>query len=235
MNFFVLFSLLISVVCLALGIAVYLLDKKATLNKLFMAILIFNAYWAFSNFMMYQADSAQTAYFWVKTMVIWPFFSALMLHFTLVFTESSLLNNKKIFGLMYLPASVFAVIDLTTDWISALPIKQPWGYEFAVPENMIIATIDTLWTLTLASLSVVLCIMYYRHTLNPTKKHQAKFIAIAIPIVISIITDSILPMADIIFPSLENSSSCIFSVFIAYSMWRYDLFHLNPEETNFGF
>ena len=196
-----------------------------------MAILLFNTYWSFSNFMMYQADSAQTAYFWVKAMVIWPFFSALMLHFTLVFTESNLLNNKKIYAIMYLPATVFAIIDLTTDWISALPTQQPWGYEFAGPENMTIATIDTLWALTLAALSVVLCTMYYRHTSNPTKKHQAKFVAVGLtfPIVISIITDSILPMAGITFPSLENLSSCIFSVFIGYAMWRYDLFHLNPE------
>jgi PAS domain S-box-containing protein len=231
MNFFVLFSLLTSVVCLALGIAVYLLDRKATLNKLFMAILIFNAYWAFSNFMMYQANSAQEAYFWVKAMVIWPFFSALILHFTLVFTDNGLLKNKKIFALMYIPAAVFAVIDLTTDWISALPVKQSWGYEFAVPENMLVATIDTLWALTLASLSVVLCVMYYRHTTNPTKKHQSKFIAagLSVPIITSIITDSVLPLAEITFPSLENLASCIFTLFIAFAMWRYDLFHLNPE------
>ncbi|MGD6934566.1 MAG: ATP-binding protein [Candidatus Bathyarchaeia archaeon] len=231
MNFLAWFSLLISIVCLALGIAVYFLDKKAKLNKLFLAILIFNAYWAFSNFMMYQADNAQTAYFWVKTMVVWPFFSALMLHFTLVFTESSLLNNKKIYGIMYLPASVFAVIDLTTDWISALPTKQPWGYEFAVPENMTLATIDTLWALTLATLSVIFCIIYYRRTSNLTKKHQAKFIAMGLtfPITVSIITDSILPMASITFPSLENIACCIFSAFVGYAMWRYDLFHLNPE------
>jgi PAS domain S-box-containing protein len=196
-----------------------------------LAILLFNTYWSFSNFMMYQADSAQTAYFWVKAMVIWPFFSVLMLHFTLVFTESKILNSKKIYGLMYLPASVFAIIDLTTNWISDMPTKQPWGYEFATPENMTIATIDTLWALTLAALSVILCTMYHRRTSNLTKKHQAKFIAIGLtfPITISIITDSILPMAGIIFPSLENLSCCIFSAFVGYAMWRYDLFHLNPE------
>jgi PAS domain S-box-containing protein len=196
-----------------------------------MAILIFNAYWGVSLFMMYQADSAQTAHFWVKTMVIWPFFSALMLHFTLVFTESNLLKNKKIYGLMYLPATVFAVIDLTTNWISAVPVKQPWGYEFALPENMTISTMDSLWALTLAALSVALCTMYYQHTSNPTKKHQAKLIAagLTVPIVITIVTDSLLPMAGINFPSLENLSCCIFSIFIAIAMWRYDLFYLNPE------
>ncbi len=231
MNFFAWFSLLTSVVCLALGIAVYFLDKKATLNKLFMAILIFNAYWGFSEFMLYQAESAQVAYFWVKAMVIWPFLSALMLHFTLVFTESSLLNNKKIYGFIYLPATIFAVIDLTTNWISAFPVLQSWGYAFALPEDMTISTIDFVWVSTLAILSVFLCVMFYRQTSNPTKKHQAKFIAVglACPVVLSIMTDSILPMMGIIVPSLENFSSCLLSVFIGYAMWRYDLFLLNPE------
>jgi PAS domain S-box-containing protein len=210
---------------------VYHLDKKATLNKLFMAILIFNAYWGFSEFMMFQADSAQTAYFWVKAMVIWPFLSALMLHFTLVFTKSKLLNNKKIYGLIYLPATIFAVIDLTTNWISALPVLRPWGYAFALPEDITLSTIDSVWVSSLAVLSVVLCTKYYLHTSNPTKKQQAKFVAVglAFPVVLSIITDSVLPMAGIIFPSLENLSSCIFSAFIGYAIWRYDLFHLNPE------
>jgi PAS domain S-box-containing protein len=231
MNFFAWFSLLTSGICLALGVSVYFLDRKATLNKLFMAILIFNAYWGFTEFMMYQADSAQTAYFWNKILVLWPFFSALMLHFTLVFTESNLLKNRATYIFMYFPAAVFAVIDLTTDWISATPIQQPWGYAYAAPENSAVSTIDGLWVSTIAFLSVILCVMYYFRATDRVKKQQAKFVTIglAFPVVLSIITDSILPMTNVIFPSLENISSCIFTLFIGYAMLRYDLFHLNPE------
>ena len=62
LSFLGVFSLLTSGLCLALGFAVYILDRKARLNRLFMAILVFNAYWAFAEFMMFQADSVQTAY-----------------------------------------------------------------------------------------------------------------------------------------------------------------------------
>jgi PAS domain S-box-containing protein len=110
-------------------------------------------------------------------------------------------------------------------------VLRPWGYAFALPEDITLSTIDSVWVSSLAVLSVVLCTKYYLHTSNPTKKQQAKFVAVglAFPVVLSIITDSVLPMAGIIFPSLENLSSCIFSAFIGYAIWRYDLFHLNPE------
>ena len=231
LSFLGVFSLLTSGLCLALGFAVYILDRKARLNRLFMAILVFNAYWAFAEFMMFQADSVQTAYFWNRVLVLWPFFPALMLHFTLAFTESSLLKNKLTYVFLYLPVSVFAVIDLTTDWISALPIRQPWGYTYAILENSPVALIDGLWVSTLALLSLILCIMYYLKATEPLRKQQAKFVAVglAFPVILSIITDTILPMTNIAFPSLENISSIFFAAFIGYAMWRYDLFHLNPE------
>ncbi|MFA5366118.1 MAG: ATP-binding protein [Candidatus Bathyarchaeia archaeon] len=230
MNLFAWFSLLTSGVCLAIGLAVYFLDKKALLNKLFMATLVFNAYWAFCEFMMYQASNVTEAYFWNRALVLWPFFSALMLHFTLAFTESSLLKHKATYVFLYLPVSVFAVLDLTTNLISAMPVKQYWGYAF-VPADSIVCTIDGLWVSILALLSLILCVVYYYRATDVVKKQQAKFIAIGLgfPVLLSILTDSILPMTNIVFPSLENISACIFTGFIAFAMWRYDLFNLNPE------
>ncbi len=196
-----------------------------------MTILVFNAYWAFTEFMMFTADSAQTALLWNKVLVLWPLFPAFMLHFTLVFTENSLIKSKLTWVFIYLPVSVFAVIDLTTDWISALPVKQPWGYTYAVAENSPVATIDGLWVSTLALLSLILCTIYYLRVTEPLKKRQAKFVSVglAFPVIFSIITDTILPMTNIAFPSLENISGCIFAGFIGYGIWRYDLFRLNPE------
>ena len=229
MNVFAWFSLLTSGVCLAIGLAVYFLDKKALLNKLFMATLVFNAYWAFCEFMMYQASNVTEAFLWNRALVLWPFFSALMLHFTLVFTESNLLKNKATYVFLYLPPSIFAGVDLTTDLISAIPIKQYWGYAF-VPSDSVVCVIDGLWVSTLALLSLVLCVVYYFRVNDIVKKQQAKFVAIGLgfPVLLSILTDSILPMTSIAFPSLENISACIFPGFIAYAMWRYDLFNLNP-------
>ncbi len=229
MNFFAWFSLLTSGVCLAIGLAVYFIDKKALLNKLFMAILAFNTYWAFCEFMLYQAGNLQEAIFWNKALFLWPFFSSLMLHFTLAFTENNLLTHKWTYAFLYLPPSIFATLDLATDLISAVPAKQFWGYAF-VPADSIVCVVDGFWVSILALLSLMLCVAYYCRVTDVVKKQQAKFVAVGLgfPVVLSIITDSILPMTSVVFPSLENTSSFIFTGFIAYAMWRYDLFSLNP-------
>ena len=72
-----------------------------------------NAYWAFCQFMMSQTSSFETAFFWSKVLTFWPFLVALLLHFTLAFTESDLLKNKLIYPALYLPALIFSLIDLT--------------------------------------------------------------------------------------------------------------------------
>lgn len=230
MNLLAWISIFASGLCLAIGIAVYFLDRKALLNKLCAAVLVLNAYWAFSEFMVYEATTVETAFFWIKALFFYPFFSALMLHFTLVFTESYLLKSKLTYVFLYLPTSIFALVDLTTNQISALPVRQSWGYEYAAPTNSWIVIVDYLWVSTLALLSLLLCITYYLKTNDNIKKKQAKFVSIGIafPVLTSIITDSILPMAEVAFPNLGNISGCIFGAFIAFAIWRYNLFNLNP-------
>lgn len=230
MNLLAWISIFASGLCLAIGIAVYFLDRKALLNKLCAAVLVLNAYWAFSEFMVYEATTIETAFFWIKALFFYPFFSALMLHFTLAFTESYLLKSKLTYVFLYLPTSIFALVDLTTNQISALPVRQSWGYEYAAPTNSWIVIVDYLWVSTLALLSLLLCITYYLKTTDNIKKKQAKFVSIGIafPVLTSIITDSILPMAEVAFPNLGNISGCIFGVFIAFAIWRYNLFNLNP-------
>jgi PAS domain S-box-containing protein len=230
MNFFAWFSLLTSGVSLTLGLFVYFIDKKALVNKLFMSALVLNAYWAFTEFMRYQAATLADAIFWSKALFIWPFFAVLLLHFSLAYTESDFLKNKITYILLYTPAIAFAVTDLTTDLISAPPVLQPWGYTFAASSSWV-ATADGLWASTLSILALFFCVTYYSQVSEPIRKQQTKFVAIglAFPVFLSLITDSILPMLGIAFPSLGNFSGCIFSAFIAFAIWRYGLFHLNPE------
>ncbi len=231
MNLFAWFSLLTSGVSLTLGILVFLLDKKASVNRLFMFTMVFNAYWAFTEFMRYQAPNLEVATFWSKALFMWPFFAALLFHFSLAYTESDLLKSKWVYVLLYAPAVVFAVTDLTTNLISAPPILQYWGYAYAAPSDSWVVTIDSLYVSTLALLALIFCIVYYHRLTEPVKKNQTKYVVVGLsfPVILSIITDSILPVLGISFPSLGNLSGCIFSGFIAYAIWRYELFNLNPS------
>lgn len=66
MNIFAFFSFFSCIISLSIAIFVYFLKKEDTVNKVFMATIVFNSIWAFTEFMIRQADLASTAYFWVK-------------------------------------------------------------------------------------------------------------------------------------------------------------------------
>ena len=210
MNLYALLCLCASAVSITLGLSVYYLNRKSPVNKLFMLVMIFNAYWAFATFMMSQSPTLVGAVFWNKTMSLWHFLIAFMLHFSLVFTESNLLKNKLSYGLIYFPAVFFSLIDLTTDWISTTPTVNPWGYATATQLDSILARIDGVWAAVVGLLVLFLFASYHNRTIDKTKKQQTKLVALgfAIPVVVSIITDSIFPVLNIAFPVLGNISAC---------------------------
>lgn len=89
MNVFALVSLIAAMFCLALGILVLYLNHKPTLNKIFFLTVLTGFLYSFTTVMMWAAPTAENALFWHKLGTIWPFFSATVLTFALIFT-----NNK---------------------------------------------------------------------------------------------------------------------------------------------
>ncbi len=154
-----------------------------------------------------------------------------MLHFTLAFTESDLLKKKLIYVALYLPALLFSVLDLTTNWISGTVVLMPWGYITLLPLNSMAANIGGVWSAILGLLIVFFYIQYYKRVGDKTKKQQTKFVAFGfmVPILLSLVTDSIFPAMNVDFPGLGSISGSITSVFVVYAMLRYNLFSFRPE------
>ena len=232
MNTFAWFSLFTSIICLIIAVAVYYLDKKALVNKVFMLTLVWSSFWSFAEFLRYQATSMETASILGKILFLWPFYSAFLIHFALAYTESDLLKHKVTYLLMYVPAAIFSGIDLTTNWISAPPVLRQWGFDFSAPppSESVASVVNSVWASSLALSALILCGIYYFRSVDPTKKTQTKFIAfgLAFPVVSSLFTNSIFPLMSIPFPSLSSITTCLFSGIIAYAIWRYKLFNLNP-------
>lgn len=80
MNMFDLVSLAASVLCISLGVVVYSFNRRALLNKLFVIASFFAFFYAFTDVMMWQASSFESAFFWNKMGSIWPFFVVLVVH-----------------------------------------------------------------------------------------------------------------------------------------------------------
>ena len=232
MNLYAILSLFASTISITLGISVFFLNRNAKLNRLFMVMMIFNSYWAFCLFMMSQSPSLAGALFWQKVLCLWPFIVSLLLHFTLVYTESNLLKNKFIYVALYFPALFFSLTDLTNpNVISTTPLLKFWGYQNTLPNNSLLCWIDSIWACLFAVLSVVFFARYHNGLKDKTRKQQAKIVAVAftIPILLGIITDSLFPLAGINFPGLGAISCSITTFFVAYGMLKYELFSFRPE------
>ncbi|MCW4018812.1 MAG: ATP-binding protein [Candidatus Bathyarchaeota archaeon] len=230
MNVFPLISLVASVICVFSGLLVFFLNRNSLLNKLLMMGLFVNAYWAFAEFMIRQAASIETAILWSKLLFLLPFLMPLLLHFSLVFTESELLKKKLTYVFLYAPALVFSVLHLTTDLIYTLPVKQFWGYNLPVAVGSWVCHLEGVWEAALLVLTVFLFFMYHHRVYDETRKKQTKYVCvgIAIPVFLSIITDSLFPVLGIQFPGIGSFSGAVLSGFVIYAIWKYDLFTLNP-------
>lgn len=224
------FSLFTCFMCIIVALAVYYLDRKSRTNRLFTAILILGSFWALTEFLRFQVTSFLAAYLLNKALVIWPLYSVLLLHFALVYTDSDLLKHKIVYILLYVPAAVFATIDLTTDLISTQPIQYQGGYQFSTPLliQSPVATIDNLWALSISITALAVCLFYYFRSIE---QHKTQTILIAVGIVFPIISTGISTASTVLsvpVPDLTSVTTFLFSIFIAFAIWRYKLFNLNP-------
>jgi len=182
--------------------------------------------------MMAQSPNLASAIFWQKALFLWPFLMSILLHFTLVYTESNLLKSKFIYIALYFPALFFSLIDLTIpNMISTTPTLKFWGYQNTLPNNSLLCWLDNIWACSVAVLMLVFFVRYYNSLKDKTKKQQTKIVAIAftIPIVFALITDSLFPFAEIDFPGLGAISCSITTFFVAYGVLKFELFSFRPE------
>ncbi len=169
MSLFAWFALSGSIICTVLAVIVYFFNRKGLLNRIFIYTILFGGYCAFTSLMVLQADNVETAYFWNKVGFMWPFFLALLFQFTLVFTENRLATNKRRYILLYLPAAVFALLDLTTNQLSGFPVQHSWGFILPGSETLL-CTVSSIWSISLSCTSVLLCARYYFKVDEENKK-----------------------------------------------------------------
>ena len=231
MDIYALLSLLSSGICISLGFAVYFLNRKSAINRLFMILMLANAYWSICLFMLSRSPNVEVATLWNKALSFWPLIVAGALHFTLVFTENSILKRKPTLLFLYLPAVYFSLIDLTTNLISTTPVLKSWGYSITYPPYSLVSSLDGIWAAATTLITLILYSQYYFRISDQTKRQQTKYVAIgfAIPIITSVITDSLFPVVGIDFPVLGNVAVSITAFVVAYAIVKHDLFGLNVE------
>ena len=225
MNLLSIVSLTASVLCLGLGIAVYASNRKPLLNKLFFMMAFAGFFYNFTIVMMWTAPNLETAYIWHKAGTMWPLFVALVLNFTLVYTQSKWIKNKLNYLPIYVPTVVLFLISLSTEEITAPPVLRYWGYN-DLPGGTWLYGLSVIWTAVVPILAFLLCVKYYRNAKDYTQKQSGKLVTIgfAIPIVVYILTNVFAPALTLDIPNMGIFSTLFCSVLVGYAIYKYELF-----------
>ena len=228
-NAFALISLVSFIICLTLGIIVYLKKVKYvfdnSLGKMFVLLCLSLALcWASIEFGYRSTDEFSIAYFWLKINVAWYIVISFLMHFTLIFTENSkLLRNKLTYVIIYGPALIFILIDTTTNLLVTEPVKETWGWTYGIPKYPLVHTISSTWAAFAAVFCLYMCLEYYLSQHNTIKKKRAEYVMLGllIPVGISFNTEWLFPVAGIKSPELFVPATTIYLIIIGYSIWAY--------------
>ena len=231
MQFFAFLPLISSIIILALGIVVYSRNQKSNLNQVFLFLCIMAFYWAFAESMLRDADSVSSAFLWLKLTALWTFVPAATFHFILVFTNSSQLRRGRwVPVLIYAPAALFSIIELTTSLITASPVLRYWGYTYGYSPYPLPYLIEMAWTFGILAASLLLTLRFYAWTPDGRERKQAKYILAGFGgvIIAAFVSQIVFPVIQVTVPELETIFFLFFSGMIGYAIQKYELFIISP-------
>ena len=230
MNLYAIISLFSSIVSLFLGNFIYYKNPNNRLNRLIALLCFLVAYLSFAEYGLRQAESILTAYYWSKATFLWPMLTPLLLNIVLIVTrKNDLLKNKVVIFLLFLPSIILSIISLLTSDISGGVLLEYWGWTTTLQLTSPILYLTSLWVIFLGLTSIILSYIYYRKT-RGLEKFQALYIltGLTVVLVLSLITELILPLVGIKFPELTYFSATLGLLFISYGVANYRLPSLTP-------
>ncbi|MFA6362262.1 PAS domain S-box protein [Methanoregula sp.] len=231
MHLFAILILISSIFILSVGIFVYSQNRKSPINRVFLFLCILAFYFSFIESMLHDADSISSAYLWLKLTALWTFLPAVFFHFTLVFTKSGLLRRSRwIPVLIYAPAALFSIIELTTDLITTTPVLKYWGYTYGYSPHPLPFLVELAWMFGLFGVSLLLITRHYFRTPEVQEKKQIKCIMIgfSVVVIVTFVSEIVFPFFQINLPTTETISILFFFALIGYAIWKYELFVVSP-------
>jgi PAS domain S-box-containing protein len=229
MSLFAYFAIIGTFICFSLAIIVYFFNRKSRLNQTFIVAILLGGYTAFTAFMVLSAANDEAAHFWSKAGFLWPFFTAFLFQFTLVFTETRFATNKFRLFFLYLPALAFSILNLTTDQLAGFPVNGTWGY--SIPNTRTLANIiSSTWMFSLSFASLLVCASYCFKVKDEDKKLQARLITVGLvfPLLMNALSVGAYFVFGWVIPYNGSGSNAVLCVFVAIAIWRHGLFNLDP-------
>jgi PAS domain S-box-containing protein len=234
MNPYALVSLVAAIICIMVANFIYYHNPKNRFNQLIAVIGLLVGFMAFVEFAYRQAESIQTASFWISISSLFYLVPALLLNTGLIFNAKfkSLSNRMKylIYFFTYLPAIIFIYLGTFTNLLLDLPVMEFYGWTYTLSSDPTFFGLMSFYTILWALLAAIMIFTYYSNSNDPIERRQAKYVFIGLyfPLLVSLIFDIILPIFWQRVPEMTMTSISLGLLFMAYGTWRYQFPLLSP-------
>ncbi|WFN33582.1 PAS domain S-box protein [Methanogenium sp. S4BF] len=229
------FCLVSALITYSLGIFVYAQKPGSTIHRLFLALMLAATYWALGEFFIWQAADYAGFLFWLKASSVWTIVFAISVHFIIAFTDAIPSKGmQRAFTLgtgLYLPAVLFALIGISTDWVYAITYEPGFGYVYLPVLTNPVCQIITCYYFLLMVWAFYAIYLSWQRAPSGRIRHQNRLVCVGVAtvIVFGSLSGAILPLFGIHTPNLVFIGIVIFSVLIVYAIRKYGLFVLSPE------
>ncbi len=213
-----------------MGVVVLMQDRRDRLHRVFFLLCIMIAFVAFAEFGYRQAESAEIAEFWLKMSQGAPVIIPMIAYFAGVFTGSIAPGvNPYIVAGLFIPALFFCFVDFFTNALSGNPLRTSWGWGQSISQNLWYH-LYAVWSTVLLAGAAFLSIRYYLTIQGRKRRNQAKYIALAVSLIvfITIVIDTGMYYVHIQLPECATLGYAVANLVIAYAIRRHRLFVLNP-------
>jgi len=228
-----LFCLASAFVTYGLGIAAWVKNSSSELNRLFLLAMVAASYWAFCEFMIWQAGTVDGFSFWLKVSSFWPFVVAFTLHFVLTLTNPKGYGRYRYpaLSLIYIPAAAISLILLFTDWIFSIQPRPDHGFVYLPISESIAYQAEALYILVMMLIATAVIFLFWHKASTQKIKNQAILIGVAIStvIVFGFLSGILLPALGIYLPNMVFIGIVLFSIFITVAIRKHELFILSPR------
>ena len=234
MILFALPSLVSAALMFTLGLWVFFRNRAGMVNRAFLLLCLAMSWWAFSEFMLMQSTSPDTAAIWLKLTAFWTLVPPLLLRFILVFTgrwEPE--KDWWMLPFIYAPGVLFCILELFTGLITTGPVQEAWGYTYGYAASLSLFYVEVFWALGLVLLALAICIRYSVRAQRKQERLQAISMAAGIGIIVcgGFLFQVILFAYQIVVPVTATFFFLCFSVLVSYAIWKHELFVISPETT----
>lgn len=221
-NVFSALSIIACVIYLFVGVYAYNLERKSSINRLFLVFCLSMSIWSFAYAFVYVTEEEQ--YIWMKISAIgWCTFSSLILHLVLLLTENHYINNKYVKISLYIPSVMFFYISVF------LFRKDSKPSEFI---EKFFYTGDFLYHFCFLLASIILIAIWGRRSNSIRRRKQTKIIIASslTPFLLNLLTQNIMPLLGItILPLMGHIYSLVMLIGTYYAMIKYRLMEITPK------